>query len=101
MSRRLELHKKLIDLLGSPNVYFQPPENKKIKYPGIIYKRNLEDAKYADDSLYNHTMGYMVTVIDSNPDSEIPDKIRSLPLTSFNRHYTADNLNHDVFNVYY
>jgi hypothetical protein len=43
----------------------------------------------------------MITIIDANPDSDIPAKVGNLPLCKFNRHYTADNLNHDVYNVYY
>ena len=100
-SRREELHEILVDLLGSRNVYFQPPATVKIQYPCIIYKRNRIDTKYANDLLYKKSMGYLVTVIDSDPDSEIPDKVLQLPLTSFDRHYTADNLNHDVFNIYF
>jgi hypothetical protein len=42
-----------------------------------------------------------VTVIDRNPDSEIPDKVAALPMTLFNRWFAADNLHHDVFNVYF
>ena len=51
--------------------------------------------------MYNHTVGYMVTVIDPNPISDIHEKILRLPLCSFDRHYTQDNLNHDVYNLYY
>lgn len=101
MSRRLEFHDILMDLLGSSNVYFQPPATAKIKYPCIIYKRNRVDANHADDCLYQDRLGYLVTVIDINPDSEIPGKILKLPFCRFDRHYTAENLNHDVFNVYY
>lgn len=101
MTRRLELNQILIELLGTRNVYFQPPATLKMKYPCIVYDRNDFDPIYADDNLYKGTMAYLVTVIDPNPDSEIPDKVRTLPLCRFVRHYTSDNLNHDVFNVYY
>lgn len=40
-------------------------------------------------------------VIDKNPDSIIADKVESLKMCSFDRHYTADNLNHFVYNLYY
>jgi len=43
----------------------------------------------------------MVTVIDQDPDSEIPDKVAEMPMSLFNRFYTADNLNHDVYNVFF
>lgn len=105
-NRREEFHYILVDILGTrgqpkSRVYFQPPETIKLKYPCIIYNRSAIDTKHADDKLYNHRRRYTVTVIDPDPDSEILEKILNLPLCRFDRHYTADNLNHDVFNVYY
>ncbi len=99
MGQRLTLHQILETF--TENVYFQPPINIQLKYPCIIYKRDFADTKFADDNPYNHTKRYMVTVIDRSPDSDIPDKIAAMPLSLFNRFYTADNLNHDVYNVYF
>lgn len=104
--RREEFHYILVDIMGTHDqpksrVYFQPPETVKIEYPCIIYNRSRIDTRLSDDELYGHVIGYMVTVIDPDPDSEIPNKILNLPMSRFIRGYTADNLNHDVFNVYY
>jgi hypothetical protein len=99
MGQRLQLQSLLETF--TENVYFQPPNNMQLKYPCIIYKRDFADTKFADDSPYKYTLRYMVTVIDRDPDSDIPDKVASMPLSLFNRFYTADNLNHDVFNVYF
>lgn len=101
MNRRLEFHQILVDLLESTNVYFQPPSTIKMKYPCIVYSRDRIDINHADDSLYRDRTRYSVTTIDPNPDSEIPGKILKLPFSRFETNYTADNLNHDVFNVYY
>ena len=101
MSRREELHEIFCDLLGSRNVYFQPPSTVKMTYPCIIYNRNTRNENRADDLLYNFMEGYTVTVVDRNPDSLIPGKVAQLPLCSFDRFYTADNLNHDVYTIYY
>lgn len=101
MTKRLELHEILTRILGSTNVYFQPPENFQMKYPCIVYKRNQLATNHADDKLYKNMFSYQTTVIDPNPDSEIPLRILELPLCRFERHYTADKLNHDVFNIYY
>ena len=101
MSRRVELQTILENTLGSRNVYFQPPETVKMTYPCIVYSRNSVDATYANNSLYNHKIRYTVMLIDKNPDSLIVDKLLKLPLCSFDRHYAKDNLNHDVFNIYY
>ena len=99
MAPRLQLH-QLLETFAE-NVYFQPPLNIQLKYPCIIYKRSYEQVEFADDKPYSRTKRYLVTVIDRDPDSEIPDKVADLPMTLFNRFFTADNLNHDVFYVYF
>lgn len=99
MVPRLSLHQILKTF--TDNVYFQPPTNIKLSYPCIIYKRDSADTKFANDKPYNHKLRYMVTVIDRDPDSDIPNKVASMPMSLFNRFYTADNLNHDVYNVYF
>lgn len=101
MGNRVQLQTILETLLGSRNVYFQPPENFKLLYPCIIYKRNNVLIDFADDAPYNHKTQYNITVIDRDPDSEIPMNIAKLPMCRFERYYTADNLNHDVYNIYY
>jgi hypothetical protein len=99
MGPRLKLHQLLETFVE--NVYFQPPTNVKLKYPCIIYKRDFADTKFADDQPYDVRLRYMITVIDPNPDSEIPSKVAAMPMSLFNRFYTAENLNHDVYNVYF
>jgi len=82
-------------------VYFQPPTNILLNYPCIIYKRDFADTKFADDIVYDHMIRYQIMVIDQDPDSEIPKKVAMMPMSLFNRFYTVDNLNHDVYNVYF
>ena len=101
MGSRLELQNLLESILGSRNVYYQPPESIKIKYPAIIYSRNDIDNNFADDIVYMQNHTDQIIVIDANPDSEIVDKISKLPMCRYNRHYTSDNLNHDVFILNY
>lgn len=97
MPSRLELQTLLEEILGSRNVYFQPPESVKMKYPAIVY--GLEDIKntFANDGVYLSKRKYLITVIDEDPDSPIVDRVASLPSCRFNRHFESDNLNHDVF----
>lgn len=102
MDRRLELHQILVDILGNEErVYFQPPANYEMRYPAIVYSRNMGASTYADNYRYNHLWRYSVTVVDSDPDSPYLDEMLKLPLCSFDRHFALDNLNHDVFNIYY
>lgn len=101
MAQRLELQELLVSLLGSTNVYFQPPPNVQMEYPCIVYHRDYELFRHADNFPYNKTKRYLVTVIDRDPDSAIPDKVGDLPLCVFDRFYTADNLNHDVYKLFF
>jgi hypothetical protein len=101
MAQRLELQTLLVTLLGSNNVYFQPPPTVKMQYPCIVYHRDNSDTIFADNNPYKIDKRYQVTVIDANPDSDIPDKVAALPLCSYDRFYTADNLNHDVYNLFF
>jgi hypothetical protein len=101
LEKRLKLQTLLETILGSRNVYFQPPENLRMQFPCILYKRDLAETSFADNSPYRYTKRYQVTVIDPNPDSGIPDRVAELPLCAFERHYAADNLNHDVFNLFF
>lgn len=101
MAPRLDLQAILVSLLGSGNVYFSPPENIKMEYPCIIYNRDRIDTKHADNKPYKHEKRYLVTVVDRDPDSEIPDKVAALPKCSYSRFYTAANLNHDVFTIFF
>jgi hypothetical protein len=101
MGTRLELQSLLETNLGTRNVYFQPPETLKMEYPCIVYKRDYAVTEFADNKPYTHTKRYSVTVIDRNPDSLIPDKIAALPMCLFVRHMTVNNLNHDIYNIYF
>ena len=101
MGLRTDLQVVLEQLLGSSNVYFQPPSNIQLIYPCIIYERSYLNTTFADNKLYSLNKRYSLTVIDRDPDSTIVDKVINLPMCSFDRHYVSDNLNHDVFNLYF
>ena len=101
MYRRIEFHSLLCELLGSSNVYFQPPESIKMKYPAIVYSLNDIDTEHANNGVYLYTKQYSVTLVSKEPDSPVIDKLALLPMSMFNRSYVADNLNHTVFSIYY
>lgn len=101
MRRRLELQTKLEELLGSRNVYYQPPESLKMEYPCIRYFRSKPDVKHANNIKYINKGCYEIIVIDKRPDNEVINKILELPYSSYDRHYASDNLNHDVIILYY
>jgi hypothetical protein len=93
----------LQDLLKTiaDNVYFQPPPTIQLEYPCIIYKRERIKTKYAGNNLYNRVKAYQLMIIDRNPDSNLPEQVAELPMCSFDRFYTADNLNHDVYTIFF
>lgn len=101
MAPRSSLQTLLEALLGTEHVYFQSPGSPGMEYPAIVYKRDRIDIKHADNKPYKHANRYQVTVIDRNPDSDIPDKVATLPTCSFDRSFAADGLNHTAFNLYF
>ena len=101
MERRPKLQDYLVEKSGTANVYFQPPENLQLNYPAVIYFRSKADTQYANNAPYPVTLGYDLIVIDEDPDSEIVKRLLQLPCCRWTRRYAADNLNHDVFTLYY
>lgn len=98
MKSRLILDAKLREIC--PNVYFQPPESIKLKYPCIIYQLSDIDIHHADDRYYLAGKRYTVFGITKDPDSDIPDKLALLEMSAFDRTYTSDNLYHYVYTIY-
>lgn len=101
MALRLQLQARLEVILGATNVYFQPPANVQMKYPCVVYSRDTTEASFADNNPYRFTKRYQVTVIDRNPDSDIPDRVGALPMCLHDRTFAVDNLNHYVFTLYF
>lgn len=107
MSRRLELHEILCNFIGitesdgDRHVYFQPPESVKLRYPAIVYSFDGAITNHADDTKYLQEPKWMVTVIDKNPESEIAIRVNELSMSSLDRVYKSDNLNHFSFTLYF
>jgi hypothetical protein len=95
------LQEKFEALLGSKNVYSNPPEGVKMGYPAIRFTLKDIDVKRANDSVYTANKCYEVTVIGRMPNDDIVAKILALPCCSYDRHYKASNLHHDVLTLYY
>lgn len=108
MDRRPKLHRMLKELFKNlepypvePHVYFQPPESLKMVYPCIVYKLTDLPDGYADNLSYFEHREYQLTVIDSDPDSKLREKVAKLKWCRFIRSFTTDNLNHFVFELNY
>lgn len=98
---RLELHDQLVKILGSTNVYFQPPSSVVLRYPCIIYSLDTIDVFHAQNKRYLGMRRYMVTVVDRNPDSLTYEKILDLPYSDFQTFLVKDNLNQYVCSLYW
>jgi hypothetical protein len=99
MALRLALHDLLTQI--TEHVYFQPPTNVQMQYPCIVYVRDGSHTDYADNEHYRLLKRYQVTVIDRNPDNNLPDQVEELSFCEFNRFFAADNLNHWVFTLFF
>jgi hypothetical protein len=99
MAPRLQLHSLLVEMVE--HVYFQPPANVQMQFPCIVYNVDSSQIEHADNYSYRRTRRYQVTVIDRNPDTDLPDKVEELPMCRFDRSFAADDLNHYVFNLFF
>lgn len=107
MEKRLQLHSILCHILDCPEkgkecrVYFQPPANLLMTYDCIRYEKNRISTMFADNAPYKFSESYQIIAIYRDPDSDLPMRIAQLPMCSHERHYVADNLYHDTFNLYF
>lgn len=99
MGNRLKIDDILRDVLGSGNVYFQPPPNLKMNFPCITYRKDRITTRFADNSPYHLHDVYEVTYIGTDPDSDMPDKIARLDKCIFESAYTNDNKYYSVFRI--
>ena len=101
MARRLTLQRLLEEILGSKNVYFQPPTSLQLNYPCIIYKLSGVNKKFADNRTFNYKKQYTITLITRDPVSPAIDQLLVFENTSFDRHYVVDKLNHFSYTLYF
>lgn len=100
MATRQELHAKLSEI--TPNVYYQPPATVRMRYPCFVYDLADVDTMYADNRVYGAMNAYTVTYICPLPAEEFPKQmLETFRYIRFERPYTADNLHHYTFRLYY
>ena len=101
MGTRVDLQNLFIGLMGNKNVYYDPPESKKLSYPAIVYSKSDIWIDKADDVNYRKKTRYDVVIIDRLPDNPVINTLLELPYCSYDRHYVSDNLHHDSLTIYY
>ena len=85
----------------NPHVYHNGPGKGSMVYPCIVYKLTSYPDKYADNEAYLMHRQYQLTVIDTDPDSELRERVAQMKWCRFARAFVSDNLHHFVFNLYF
>ena len=98
---RVELDRILRATLGSSNVYFDPPESFKLRYPCIVYDLGAHNERKADNSTYIRTKRYNMTYITMDADDPMVDTLEDLEYCHLNRPYASDGLFHYAFDIYF
>lgn len=101
LQRRLKFQTLLEALLGSRHVYFQPPSNLKMNYPAIVYSVDDQLSEHANNAPYTLIDRYLITIMDTDPDSTIPRKVANLPRTRWVRAFRSNDLNHTIYATYF
>ena len=99
--RSQELQAIFEEILGSRNVYYNPPASVRMNYPAIVFSRSKIEKRNANNKTYIQNNRYEVTVIDRDPDCKYIENILRLPMCAFDRHFVSDNLHHNTFTLYY
>lgn len=101
MDRRPLLQAVLEALQPGLKVYFQPPEDMKMEYPCIVYNHDTGSTRFAGNKPYSYEQRYEVKIISRQPDTSLFQKVAAMPKTVFDRWFVADNLNHNIFSLYF
>lgn len=98
---RVELHHKLEAILGSENVYFDPPEDFKLKYPCIVYYLEGLFDRPADNVTYHRMHRYNMTFITEDPEDPIAEDLADMRYCNLDRPFTASDMMHFSYTIYY
>lgn len=71
-----------------------------MEYPCILITRAQGNTAFADNSPYRHQPRYTLTGI-SYDQTVLYKKLVDLPRSTHERSFPADNLNHDVFTIFF
>ena len=84
-----------------PKVYIQPPTGKLMEFPCVTITRATGNTLFADNNPYRHQPRYLLTAINEDPVSPLYKVLASLPRCIHDRSFPAENLNHDVFTIFF
>ena len=102
MATRLKLQAELETLLGSENVYYQPPESVKLKYPCIVYSLDPTYTAHADNKNYIMINRYHIKHIYKSISNSLKDRLlQHFMMISHDNEMIADSMYNDDFTLYY
>ena len=102
MASRQQLHTELARILGSSNVYFQPPSSASLKYPCIIFELSRTDVARADNKNYIKTNEYHVKHIYKSLTNELKDELlANFMMMSHDNRMIVDGMYNDDFTLFY
>ena len=81
--------------------YFQPPSDVGLEYPCIVYSPDPGLSRHADNKLYFYEQRYQVQLLGWEPQPEKFHALLNLPKSTHSHSFVAENLNHDVFSIYF
>ena len=100
MKTRAEIQELLEEVLGSKNVYFQPPTNTSLKYPCIVYKFERFNVRHADNKPYFVTSRWHIHHMYKNPKNDLKEKfVFEVPFCEFDRRIVSDGVYNDYYNI--
>ena len=99
ISTRIELQRYLESVLGSRNVYFEPPETLKMKYPCFVYNLSRMNPTKADNLPYRVTQEYDVQYITREPEVDIPMRFAYSKRFTGGQHFVADGMHHFNYSI--
>lgn len=99
--KRKELQIILENILGSDQVYFQPPETIKMSYPAIVFSFDSIDNKKANNKQYITRFVFHATLITKSVNSDqFLNALLNLEYCSLDKPYMSDGLYHYPFTIY-
>ena len=104
VEERLKLHTILTNIMkkysSDARVFFKPDSNVKLNYPCIIYTREGDQSRHADNTRYFNTTSFQITVIDRDADSEaVNDILNKLSSARRTNEFVSNCLYHYIITI--
>ena len=100
MDQRLLFHSKLSSVLPGVALFFSKPPDTELVYPCVIYTRSRAKALHANGKKYSVRPMFTCVLMTNLPDDHLFNILENMSLSTHDRSYLSDDINHDVFTIY-